>query len=107
MPLIEGPNVPPNPEAFTAWGLSRHAAGEINPVELHYHDCDEWYFVVAGRMRVMSEGIELEMGKGDVLLTPMGEEHAILEVLEDVTMFWLEGPLRGQKRPGHLHALSK
>jgi len=34
----------------------------------------------------------------------MGEEHAILEVIEEpYTQVWLECNLRGQKRTGHLH----
>jgi len=98
MPLVQG-----LPDSYSAWGLSFHAAGEKNPVESHFHDCDEWYFVLEGRMTVRSEGVVYEMGKGDVLFTAMGDEHEILEVQEDVRMFWLEGPLRGEKRPGHLH----
>jgi mannose-6-phosphate isomerase-like protein (cupin superfamily) len=98
MPLVQG-----LPDSFFAWGLARHPAGAINPVEPHYHDCDEWYFLIEGSMRVRSEGIEYAMRAGDVLWTPMGEEHEILAVDSDVTMFWLEGPLRGAKRPGHLH----
>ena len=42
--------------------------------------------------------------KGDIVCTQMGEEHAILEILETpYTQVWIECNLRGQKRRGHLH----
>ena len=50
-----------------------------------------------------SEGILYTLEKGDVLVTRMGDEHEILEILEDTTYFWAFTELRGQKRPGHLH----
>jgi len=91
------------PDSFSAWGLSSHSAGEKHPFASHYHDCDEWYFIVEGRLTVRSEGVVYEMVKDDVLLTAMGDEHEIIEVFEDTKLFWLEGPLQGQKRRGHLH----
>ncbi|MFZ4508320.1 MAG: cupin domain-containing protein [Fimbriimonas sp.] len=102
MPILQGPNRVPDVAAYAAWGLAFHAAGEIDPIPLHFHDCDEYYFIVEGRLKVQSEGIEYEMAKGDVLFTRMGDEHAILEVYEDTKLFWLEGPLQGRKRLGHL-----
>ncbi len=103
MPLIAGADVPKTGETPAGWGLTRYPAGTRDPFPAHFHDCDEWYFLLEGRMRVRSEGQEYDMSKGSVLLTKMGDVHEILEVLEDATMFWLEGPLRGEMRPGHLH----
>ena len=75
----------------------------MNPIEPHYHDCDEYYLLLSGRMKVRSEGVEYVLEPGDALLTRMGDEHEILEVIEDSTMVWMETELRGDRRPGHLH----
>ncbi len=103
MPIIQGPNVTLPSDDFTFWGLANFKAGERNVTELHFHDCDEYVFMVSGRMLMRSEGIDYIMEPGDVLVTRMSDEHALLEILEDTTYFWCEGPLRGLKRPGHLH----
>lgn len=103
MPIIQGPNAATPTDEFTAWGLAEFKAGRRNVTEAHYHDCDEFVFMVAGRMLIRSEGIDHAVGPGDVLVTRMGDEHEILEILEDTRYFWCEGPLRGEKRHGHLH----
>jgi len=60
--------------------------------------------VFEGRARVMSEGQEYELGPGDILITKMGDEHEILEILEaPLKSFWVEDELFGRMRPGHLH----
>ncbi len=103
MPIIQGPNVTAPTDEFSAWGIAEFKAGHKNVTESHYHDCDEFVFMVAGKMLIRSEGIDYIVGPGDVLVTRMGDEHQVLEILEDVRYFWCEGPLRGEKRPGHLH----
>ncbi|HUT00905.1 MAG TPA: cupin domain-containing protein [Phycisphaerae bacterium] len=103
MPIIQGPNANQPTDEFGPWGLARFQAGQKNVTEPHYHDCDEFVFMIAGRMIMRSEGVDYTLGPPDVLVTRMGDEHEILEVLEDTTYFWVEGELRGQKRPGHLH----
>jgi len=37
-----------------------------------------------------------------LLVTRMGDEHELLEIVEDTTYFWACTELRGLKRPGHL-----
>ena len=54
-------------------------------------------------MIMRSEGIDYTLEPRDVQVTRMGDEHEIPEILEDTTYFWVEGPLRGEKRRGHLH----
>lgn len=102
MPIIQGPDVTTPTDEFTAWGLAEFKAGQKNVTELHSHDCDEFVFMLEGRMLMRSEGVEYVVVPHDVLVTRMGDEHEILEVLEDTRYFWLEGQLRGQKRRGHL-----
>jgi quercetin dioxygenase-like cupin family protein len=73
-------------------------------VEPHYHDCEEFWFVVSGRARIRTEGMTLLVEKGDVVCTKMGDEHEVLEVPdEDFIVVWVESRLKGQKRSGHLH----
>ncbi len=88
---------------LTAYGIHRAMKGEPPGVELHYHDCDEYYFVIEGKIRVQEDEQEYILQAGDVLCTPMGQQHSLLEFLEDSTILWLEDELKGQKRTGHLH----
>lgn len=103
MPIIKGPNATVATDDFTFWGLAHFKAGQRNVTELHFHDCDEHIFLVSGKILMRSEGTEYTVETGDLQVTRMGDEHELLEVLEDTTYFWCQGPLRGQKRPGHLH----
>jgi mannose-6-phosphate isomerase-like protein (cupin superfamily) len=101
MPIVQGPNATNSTDEFAGWGLAEFKAGQKNVTELHFHDCDEFVFMIEGKMRIRSEGVEYLVVPSDVLATRMGDEHEILEILEDTRYFWLEGALRGQKR--HLH----
>ncbi len=102
MPVMRGPQDKPD---FVTW--SNFGIGEVvdaTTFDRHFHDADEYWIVLDGRARVMSEGQEYEIGPGDVLATKMGDEHDILEVLDGpLRIFWFEEELRGLKRPGHLH----
>ena len=80
------------------------ALQDDQPVEPHFHDAEEFWFVLEGKARVATDGDEYIVGPGDVLCTHMGEEHAIFEVLElPYAHVWIECNLRGQRRRGHLH----
>jgi mannose-6-phosphate isomerase-like protein (cupin superfamily) len=73
-------------------------------LEPHFHDADEFWLVYAGKARVISNDVEYIVGPGDILCTPMGHEHDVLEVLEaPFSCFFIEDELRGRRRPGHLH----
>jgi len=87
---------------IAAMGCSSRSAGQ--PVEPHFHDAEEFWFVLEGRARVATEGQEHLVGPGDVVCTLMGDEHAILEVVQEpYTQVWIECRLRGRGRRGHLH----
>jgi len=86
----------------TAMGCSTRDKGAT--VELHFHDAEEFWFVLNGKAKVMTDGKEYIVEKGDVVCTHMSDEHAILEIIEPpYTQVWIECNLRGQKRRGHLH----
>jgi len=103
MPIIAGKNAPSPTGEFTAWGLVKFEKGRKNITELHFHDCDEFVFMIDGRCVMRSEGRLHTLEKGDVLVTRMGDTHELLDILEDTTYFWACGELRGKKRKGHLH----
>ncbi len=103
MPVIQGPHVHMPTEEFPEWGLVRFAAGMEHITELHYHDCDEFVFMVEGECLMRSEGVVHTLRKGDLLVTRMGDEHELLRIVEDTIYFWACTELRGMKRRGHLH----
>ena len=77
---------------------------ETGSVEPHFHDADEFWFVLEGKARVMTEGTENVVDTGDIVCTHKGDEHARIEIVESpYTQVWIECNLRGQKRRGHLH----
>jgi mannose-6-phosphate isomerase-like protein (cupin superfamily) len=107
MPIIQGKSATSPTGEFSGWGLASFKKGQTNVTESHYHDCDEFIFMIEGKMLIRSEGIDYVLVPGDVLVTRMGDKHEILEILEDTTLFWLETELKGQKRLGHLHQNSQ
>jgi mannose-6-phosphate isomerase-like protein (cupin superfamily) len=105
MPVIRPDQLDRAPPAckIAGFGTARFRRGEPAGLEVHFHDGDEVWFVIKGRLRVQSEGQEHVVGAGEALFTAAGHEHAILEVLEDTVVLWVEQDLRGRRRPGHLH----
>lgn len=102
MPVIRTPADQPGWLRWSAFGMAEiHDASEL---ELHFHDAHEYWLVFSGRARVLSEGVEHEVGPGDILLTRAGDEHDLVEITEaPLRCFWVEDELMGRKRPGHLH----
>jgi mannose-6-phosphate isomerase-like protein (cupin superfamily) len=68
----------------------------------HFHDCDEYWIIVAGSGIAVSEGKEYDIGPGDCVATGMGHHHDVRTVYEPVIGVWFETTLEGQKRLGHL-----
>ncbi len=87
---------------INAMGCSTRDKSET--IELHFHDADEFWFVLQGKAQVVTDGQEYIVEQGDIVCTQMGEEHAILRVVDaPYTQVWVECNLRGKKRRGHLH----
>jgi len=102
MPVVR--KTPDKPDWLRWSGFGIGVINTADQIEPHFHDADEYWFVFEGRARVRSEGQEYEIGPGDILVTKMGEEHDILEILEaPLKSFWVEDQLCGRKRHGHLH----
>jgi mannose-6-phosphate isomerase-like protein (cupin superfamily) len=102
MPVIRRTEDKPDWLPWSGFGLGVVESAE--GFDRHFHDAHEYWFVFQGRARVLSEGQEYEIGPGDILVTKMGDEHDILEILEGpLKSFWVEDRLMGRQRPGHLH----
>jgi uncharacterized protein YjlB len=76
------------------------AAGRF---DRHFHDCDEYWLISAGCAKVSVGGTEAVVAAGDIVCTPAGVEHDVLEVYEDLEAFWLEDATPPGGRIGHLH----
>jgi mannose-6-phosphate isomerase-like protein (cupin superfamily) len=76
MPVYRTSEVPPaSALTFSAFGYySCPRGGEVN-VEPHFHDAGEYWFICAGRVRVMTEGQKFELGPAGCVFTAMGNEH--------------------------------
>jgi len=104
MPVIKpGRQDRPDMPQISNWGLFAGGRKGAPTVEPHFHDCDEWWVFTRGRALIRTEGEEHEVGAGDMVYTPMGEEHEVVEVYEDLEGIWFEGPMQGRQRRGHLH----
>ena len=91
---------------FPVWSeVSRYGVNTLQPgdsVELHFHDCNEFWIIIEGRGVATSEGATYELGPGDMLLTKQGDEHS-LEVIEKMVAVYFYGVMPSGGRDGHLH----
>lgn len=69
----------------------------------HYHDCDEYWLLFAGRGRIAVGERTYVVGVGDIVCTPTGVEHDIIAVDGVLEGFWFEGRTPPGGRVGHLH----
>jgi mannose-6-phosphate isomerase-like protein (cupin superfamily) len=73
------------------------------PLEMHYHDNDEYWFIFRGNFEGVYNGTTASFGPGDLLATGMGNEHGIPEPAQVVEGVGFTPQLQGAKRFGHLH----
>lgn len=72
-------------------------------VERHFHDFDEYWFIVHGRTAALVDDVRVSLRPGDLVVTEAGVEHGIEHPDEWVMGIGCKPPLRGDERPGHLH----
>lgn len=100
------PKAIPSDSEFPAWSeVSRYGVNTLqagDTVELHFHDCNEFWIIIEGRGVATSEGVTYELGPGDMLLTQQGDEHS-LEVTEKMVAVYFYGVMPPGGRVGHLH----
>jgi len=100
MPLGEGNR--PTWSSVTSAGLFTIPV-EGGKFDCHFHDCDEYWLIYAGKAKVMSEGQEFYVQSGDIVCTRAGDEHDFLEVYETIEAFYFEDAVPIGSRIGHLH----
>jgi mannose-6-phosphate isomerase-like protein (cupin superfamily) len=71
-------------------------------IDRHYHDCDEYWIVLAGRATVVVGDDAAEMVPGDCLCIGMGRHHDMPQAPEPVMAVYFETSLERQRRVGHL-----
>ena len=100
------PKAIPSDTDFPAWSeVSRYGVNTLQPgdsVELHFHDCNEFWIIIEGHGVATSEGLTYELGPGDMLLTKQGDEHS-LTVTEKMIAVYFYGVMPSAGRVGHLH----
>jgi len=116
--VVAGPRLTVAPIYAPGQWLGPHNAGESAgtatagrftiPLEAgrfdrHFHDDDELWFVSAGKARMILEGAEVYVQAGDIVLSPAGIPHDIVEVYETVRGFFSETGHPSGGRSGHLH----
>lgn len=69
----------------------------------HLHDSAEYWLIYEGKAKVSVGGYASYAQAGDVVCTPAGAVHDILEIYEELEAFYLEEPLPPGGRLGHLH----
>jgi mannose-6-phosphate isomerase-like protein (cupin superfamily) len=81
--------------------IFRFAPG--SPLEMHYHDNNEYWFVFRGHFNAMYNDQPCQFRPGDLLATGMGNEHGIPDPAEVIEGVGFTPRLEGRKRFGHLH----
>jgi mannose-6-phosphate isomerase-like protein (cupin superfamily) len=100
------PKTTPDEGSFPVWsetqkyGISYLSAGA--EVELHFHDCHEYWIIISGCGEATSEGQPYTLGPGDMLLTRAGDYHS-LKVTQDMIAVYFYGVMPERGRWGHLH----
>lgn len=96
-----------SPDARPSWSdVTSAGVFRVEPngrFDLHYHDCDEYWLIFAGRARVTVGPGSYEVGPGDIVCTRTGTEHDVIGVYETLEGFWFEAVTSEGGRVGHLH----
>jgi mannose-6-phosphate isomerase-like protein (cupin superfamily) len=96
-----------SPDARPAWSdVTSAGTFRVEPggrFDLHFHDCDEYWLVFAGRAVVRVGERTYEVGPGDIVCTPTGTLHDVVAVGDTLEAFWFEAATPEGGRIGHLH----
>ena len=73
------------------------------PFDPHFHDAPEYWLVYEGKAKVRVGDRASYVQAGDVVCTPTGAVHDIVEIYEEIEAFYLEESHPTGGRHGHLH----
>jgi cupin 2 domain-containing protein len=86
--------------AAGGFAVEQILSGRLTGPADYLQDHDEWAVVLAGRARLLVEGVEVALAAGEWLLLPAGCRHTLLETEPGTS--WLA--VRGRAEPGGLPA---
>lgn len=89
----------PDWSEISHYGINQLRVGDV--VELHHHDCHEYWIIISGRGICTTEGDKYEIGPGDLVLTKEGDEHSLV-VTESMAAVYIYGVMPESGRIGHL-----
>lgn len=93
-------------QTYPVWSeLSHYGVNHLHvgdEVEVHFHDCHEYWIIVSGKGICTTEGDTYEIGPGDLVLTKQGDEHSLV-VTEEMVAVYIYGKMDEGGRIGHLH----
>ncbi|MFC0532064.1 cupin domain-containing protein [Phytohabitans kaempferiae] len=69
----------------------------------HYHDMAEFWLVAAGTGTIAVGDQHHHVIAGDIVYTPAGVEHDIIDVADELHIFWLSAPIPAGGNGSHLH----
>ena len=69
----------------------------------HFHDSPEYWLIYEGKGKVTVGDQTYYVQAGDVVCTPPGAEHDILEIYEEMEGFYFEEKVPASGRVGRLH----
>jgi len=82
-------------------GVFRIRPGAI--FDPHLHDSTEYWLIYEGKAKMSVSGTAFYAQAGDVVCSPAGAVHDIIELYAEIEAFYLEEPLPPGGRSGHLH----
>jgi mannose-6-phosphate isomerase-like protein (cupin superfamily) len=108
MPVVDLTSTWVNPDTRPDW-LGVTAVGRFHlgtdgaRFERHHHKDHELWYIVRGKARVSTEGVESYVQAGDLVLTQAGETHDFVALYESVDGLFIETGLPDGGTPGHLY----
>jgi mannose-6-phosphate isomerase-like protein (cupin superfamily) len=69
----------------------------------HFHDSPEYWLFYEGRGKVTVDDRAFYVDAGDVVCTPAGAAHDIVEIYEELEGFYFEEKVDADGRIGHQH----
>lgn len=69
----------------------------------HFHDSPEYWLIYEGKGKITVGDQTYYVQAGDVVCTPSGDAHDIVEIYEELEGFYFEEKVPADGRVGHLH----
>ncbi|MDG4834871.1 cupin domain-containing protein [Solwaraspora sp. WMMD1047] len=95
-------NRPDGCAVFSAGQFLIHADG-TGRFDRHYHEFEEFWLIASGSATVLVGDTTHRVAAGDIIRTAPGLEHDILDVADELRVFWVSVGLPPGSTGAHLH----